>query len=257
MKEVAARIAGQERVGNFLFVRFHCPSLAERLHPGHFVLARLLPTWDPYLRVALFPTHLAPLSWLVYVPHDRGTVRRILEHAPPGTPLAVYGPLGTPFPEVSPQSNVLAVAQEPYVPYLLGLVQRAGATANVVFLVERTGVALPDDLSWLPPTVEFRQVQRQHDALAAHVHRLAAWADYVFVAGPRYWPSYVARVLEEVWPLLQPGRAFAIVPDGISCGLGLCDRCVVEVRRGEARACRKGPVFDIATWFGQARARRA
>ncbi len=250
MRGAAARIAGQERVGDFLFVRVHCPELAERLRPGHFILARLLPTWDPYLRVALFPTRLAPLSWLVYVPPERDTIRRILEHAPPGTPITVYGPYGVPFPDVLPQSHVLAVAQEPYVPYLLGLLHRAGAVADVVFLVERTGDNLPGELSWLPPTVEFRQVAREQDDLAAHVRQLASWADYIFVVGPRHWPVYIRRVLQETWPVLRSERAFAMVPDGITCGLGICDRCVVDVRRGEVRACRKGPVFDMALWFG-------
>lgn len=249
MKGVPARVAGQERVGDFLFVRLHCPPLAERLQPGHFVLARVLPTWDPYLRVVLFPALLAPLSWLALLSPLTGAPRTVLEHAPAGTPLTVYGPFGQPFPAFPPDANLLAVAQEPYVPYLLALVQRAAAGANVVLLVERTARTLPGNLTWLPPAVEFQQVEAEPPALEDRVRDLAGWADYVCVAGPRHWPVFFARLLEQVWLSLRPGRAFAIVPDGITCGLGLCDRCVLDVRGGTTRACRKGPVFDLAEWF--------
>lgn len=256
MRGVAARIAGQERLGAFLFVRFHSPPLAKRLRPGHFILVRLLPTWDPYLRVVLFPTALAPLSWLAYISPLQGTPRRILEHAPAGTPVTVYGPFGRPFPEPPAQSNVLIVTQEPYAPYVLGLVQVAANIANVVFLVERTGAGLPQDLTWLPPAVEFHQ-EEEPTRVEKRARDLAAWADYVYIAGPRHWPAYFARLLEQVWFTVRPGRAFAIVTDGMACGLGVCDSCVIEVRRGLTRACRKGPVFDVAeaavgTIFGAA-----
>ncbi len=251
MRGVTARVAGQEWLGNFLFLRLHSPTLAERLRPGHFILVRLLPTWDPYMRLALFPATLGPLSWLVYVPPTQGVSRRILAYAPPGTPVTVYGPFGQPFPEPAAQGNVLAIAQEPYVPYLLGLVQRAANTANVVFLVERTGAGLPSDLTWLPPAVEFQQTEGNPKHLEARVRDLLSWADYVYVAGPRHWPPYFARVLEQVWLTSPRGRAFAIVPDGIRCGLGLCSSCVLDVRRGTVRACRKGPVFDLGEWFGE------
>ena len=249
MKGVTARVAGQEWLGEFLLVRLHCPSLAERLRPGHFTLVRLLPTWDPYLRVPLFPTILAPLSWLTYVPAERASARRLLEHAPPGTPLLVYGPFGRPFPTPDPHSHVLVMAQEPYVPYLMGLVHQVAATTDTVLLVEHTRAALPTALGWLPPAVEYQPVKRETEALEARVRDLAQWADYVYIAGPRHWPAYFARLLSDVWMGMRPERAFAIVPDDIACGLGLCDRCTLETRRRTVRACRKGPVFDLAEWF--------
>ena len=249
MKGVIARVAGQERLGNLLLVRLHCPSLAECLRPGHFTLVRLLPTWDPYLRVVLFPTALAPLSWLTYVPAQHGSERHILEHAPVGTPVTVYGPLGHPFPEPEVGSHVLLIAQEPYVPYLMGLAQRSAATTDMVFLVEHTSGDLPPNLEWLPPAVEYQPAGTGAFSLERRVRNLATWADYVYVAGPRHWPAYFGRLLGDLWVATRPGRAFAIVTDGIACGLGICDRCTLETRRRTVRACRKGPVFDLAEWF--------
>ncbi len=255
MSRLTAHIAGQETLGTFHLVRLHCPQLAERLHPGHFILARVLPTWDPYLRTALFPARVDRLSCLIYIPPDAGRAASLLLHAPTGTPIHVWGPAGHPFPPPRPQSNVLIIAQEPFVPYVLGLAHTASHVADTVLLVERTGNALPSDLGWLSPSVEFHQVPAEGNALETACHTLIPWADVVFVAGPRHWPRYIAHLLEQTWPLLEPGRAYAILPHGITCGLGLCDRCALDTPRGRLRACRKGPVLDLGEWFATRRRR--
>ncbi len=248
-----AHIAGQEQVGAFHLTRVHCPDLAEVLRPGHFVLVRFASTWDPYLRIPLFPVVIDPLSWLVYHRLEDAQGLSLLHRSPPGTQVMVWGPLGQPFPSVSPGDRVLVLAQEPYVPYVLGLARDLSVQHDVVMLVEHGGGLLPTDLHWLPPAVEFQTVPSSGAHLDDALSALSSWADKVFVAGPAHWPQYIAYRLETLWMTLPRGRAFALVADGIMCGLGLCDRCVLSTRRGPIRTCRKGPVLDLGEWFGTRR----
>ena len=250
-----AHIAGQEHVGAFHLTRVHCPDLAKRLRPGHFVLLRLTPTWDPYLRLLLFPVVVDPMTWLVYHRLEDQRALSMLHRAPPGTPVQVWGPFGTAFPDIEEGQRVLVLAQEPYVPYVFGVIRDLAPRHDVVLVVERTGDLLPDDLHWLPPAVEYQPVNPPQARLEDVLSALAPWGDVVFVAGPAHWPQYIAYRLENIWPSLPRGRAFALVVDGLTCGLGLCDRCVLTTRRGSIRVCRKGPVLDLGEWFALRRGR--
>ncbi len=250
-----AHIAGQERMGSLHLTRVHCPKFAPQLRPGYFVLLRLSSVWDPYLRLPLFPVVIDSMTWLVYHHAVDLPGLPLLHQAPPGTQVQVWGPFGTSFPRVEPNARVLVVAQEIYVPYVLGLARDVAVDHDVVLVVERNVKVLPDDLYWLPPAVEFQPVVPSGGRLEEVLSSLVSWADRVFVAGPSHWPHYIAYQLERLWPSFPPGRAFALVPDGIMCGLGVCHRCAISTPRGPVRVCRKGPVLDLAEWFGPRRSR--
>ena len=255
---LTAHLAGQETFAQTTLVRFHGPALAQRLQPGQFVLARLLPTWDPYLRVPLFPVSIGHASWLAPLPQAHPTGARILAQAPAGTPVATWGPFGSAFPMPDRDANALIVTQTPSLPYVLGLLQRVSDRANTVLVVENVGPALPDTLHWLPEAVEYRVVPPAEAALEAALSTLIPWTDVLYAAGPRHWARFMGRQVENVRPLLEPGWAYALVVDGITCGLGLCDTCLLDTPRGQVRACRQGPVIDLGEWFSsQARGRRA
>lgn len=247
---LTAHLAGQEPFGAFTLVRFHNPTLAQRLRPGHFLLVRLQLGWDPYLRVPFFPATIGHTSWLAPLPQDRPQLARVLAQAPPGTPIGVWGPFGTPFPDPIPQTNVLVVTQEPYLPLVLGLLQRLTSQTNGVLLVERTGNLLPDSLTWLSPAVEFQAVPADGQALESALASLIPWADHLYAAGPRHWPRFLAYQIERLRLVLTPGWAYALVPEGMTCGLGMCDACLVDTPHGWMRTCRRGPVLDLGEWFG-------
>ncbi len=253
MRSFIGHVAGQDTLGTLNLVRFHTPELVPLLQPGHFVLVRLLPTWDPYMRVPLFPVAIGHTTWQTYIPAETSFALDLLARMPAGTPVQLWGPYGTPFPSLQGSHNVLIVAQELYVPYALGLMQRHSREGNVVLLVERTGAALPEDLGWVPPAVEVYTVAAETGALEEKLETLEPWADHLFFVGPRHWPYYFAHWLEEHKMRLEPGVAYALISDGITCGLGLCDTCLLETERGWTRACRKGPVFDLAEWFAHRR----
>ena len=49
---------------------------------------------------------------------------------------------------------------------------------------------------------------------------------------------------------VMPGRRFAqaLVTPPMACGVGACQGCAVEMRRGIRLACTDGPVFDLLEW---------
>ncbi len=249
MSGLVAHVAGQDTLGTLRLVRIHAPELVPHLRSGHFVLARLYPTWDPYLRVPLFPASIGHTTWHTYVPPETSFALDIMAHMPTGTPIRLWGPYGTPVPPPLPGENTVVVAQDAYVPYILGALQEYAREGNVVLLVEEADGVLPQELSWLPPAVEYRHVPGDPDALEGVLESVVTWADRFLFCGPAHWPRYFARWLEARRLTLQPGLAFALVPDGVTCGLGVCDTCVLEVRQGRIRICRKGPVLDLARWF--------
>ncbi|NPA90942.1 MAG: hypothetical protein GXO55_05790 [Chloroflexi bacterium] len=255
MREYVAHVAGQDTLGSLLLVRIHAPDLIPHLRPGHFVLARLYPTWDPYLRVPLFPAHMGHATWHTYVPPETSFALELMSRMPAGTPIRLWGPYGTPFPPPTGEENAVIVTQDVYTPYALGLVQEYSRAGNVVLLVERTGDVLPEDLVWLPPAAEYRTVDAVPGALEDALAPLIPWAQRFFFVGPKHWPHYFARWLDERKIRLERNTAWAMIPDGITCGLGLCDTCVLETEQGNIRVCRKGPVLDLARWYTHPRRR--
>ncbi len=249
MSGFVAHVAGQDILGTLRLVRIHAPDLVRQLRPGHFVLARLYPTWDPYLRVPLFPARIGYTSWYTYVPPNFSFVLDLLSRMPAGTPIHVWGPYGVPFPPPTSGGHAVVITQDVYVPYVLGLIQEYARDGDVVLLVERTGDVLPAELGWLPPAVEYWMGAGYPEGLEERLASLVTWGDRFLFCGPSHWPRYFARWLEKYRFPLRPGTAFALIPDGVTCGLGVCDTCVLEVNSGHIRVCRKGPVLDLAEWF--------
>ncbi len=254
MTFLLARVAGREQMGAFALVRLQGEHLASRARPGQFWLARPWSGWDPYLRVPVFFVR-SPAADTCWIYPARPTHADLWHHLAEGTLCPLWGPVGAGFPEPEAASNVLLVVAETHVPYVLGLIDRVAARANVVAVVAREGHRLPADLSWLPPSVEFLAVSPEPHALVAALSDLLTWADYLFAAGPSTWPALLVQAWERVRTTLPTGRAYILLPDGLLCGLGVCDRCRLDTPRGPLRVCRKGPVLDLARWWAQGRGR--
>jgi len=250
MRAYIGHVAGQDRLGNLRLIRIHTPELVSRLHPGHFVLARLLPTWDPYLRVPLFPALIGHATWHASLPATSSFAMDLLAEMPAGTPIRLWGPYGTPFPSMKEARNVVVVTRQQEMSYILALLQQWSRQGEVVLLAERSDTGgLPDELVWIPPAVEIQWSPAIPQALETRLAPLLSWADVLFFCGPPHWPQYFAHWLQERRLTWSPGYAYALVPESITCGLGLCDDCVLETERGHVRLCRKGPVLDLAEWF--------
>ncbi len=220
-------------------VRF---TLAQPPTPGRFVLADL----GGPLREALFPSALDDESFTALVPPRHPAIRLI-----PGTEVDVLGPLGTGF-EIGNTQRLLLVAEVAYLPPLLPLQHLAPAVALV--LEAPTRAQLPPTRRF-PPAVELHLLTRDgtagtHGALevesdTAPLRRLLRWADGAcFACTPERYPA-LARLVEA--ERFQPAADFAqaLVRAPMPCGVGACDVCRVQTRRGERRACVDGPVFNL------------
>ncbi len=249
-----AQVVGLEQVGTLVFVHVACPPLNAVSRLGQFVLVRPLPRWDPYLRSVMFlVAHPSQETWWLYAQDlAQSTFRELWQHT---AVCSLWGPWGSGFPALSPGGRVLVMTAERYAAYVLGAVHEWARGMDVVFLLLREGGLLPEAPTWLPPSVEFIPVARNGAEFWAAAQRLLAWTDYVFMCGPSSWPSEVARMWEETRSALTPGRVFALLVDGITCGLGVCDTCVWDTPRGTVRLCRRGPVVDLAHWWGAIKGR--
>lgn len=220
-------------------VRF---ALAQPPAPGRFILADL----GGPLRETLFPSAIDKDSFTALVPPRHPAIDLI-----PGTEVDVLGPLGTGF-EVGNAQRLLLVAEAAHLPPLLPLQHLAPAIALV--LEAPTRAQFPPTRRF-PPAVELHLLTQDgtagmHGTLElengdAPLRRLLRWADCAcFSCAPARYPA-LARLVETV--RIQPADDFAqaLVRVPMPCGVGGCEVCRVQTRRGERRACVDGPVFNL------------
>ncbi len=228
-------------------VRFDLP------HPpaaGNFVLADL---GEP-LRVPLFPAEIDGEGFVALLPPGHPATRLL-----PGSPVDLLGPLGSGF-RVGEAARLLLVAEVRALPPLLPLLEAAPAVALVI--EAQTRVQLPPPTRF-PPAVELHLLtadgsagrQGRLDGEGSPLPDLIAWAERLCLAcDPARYPElarYVRSACRAASPA-PPGSGFAqaLVAVPMPCGVGACEICRVETRRGEQRACSDGPVFDLFDFGG-------
>ena len=210
--------------------------------PGRFVLADL----GGPLREPLFPAAIDEDGFTALVPPRHPATNLI-----PGVEVDVLGPLGAGF-DVGNMQRLLLVAEAAHLPPLLPLQHLAPAVALV--LEAPTRAQLPPTRRF-PPAVELHLLTRdgtvgtqgtlEADGDDAPLRRLLRWADGAcFACTPERYPA-LARLVETV--RIQPAADFAqaLVRVSMPCGVGACEVCRIQTRRGERRACIDGPVFNL------------
>lgn len=209
--------------------------------PGQFVLADL----GGPIREPLFPAACQDDGFSVLV-RPGHPVRQFL----PGAELSLLGPLGRGF-RVAGAERLLLIADVDALPPLLPLMHQT--TAVTLLIAARTRAQLPPPHTF-PPHVEVQVLTVDGSAGyrgtltepgKAPLTALIQWAERVCVAcDPAHQASLARRVREA---RLQPRHDFAqvLVRSPMPCGVGACDVCRVETRRGERHACTDGPVFDL------------
>lgn len=256
-------------------LRLICPTIAERIVPGQFVMLRLAGSNDPLLGrpLALYDTVLddkvldgagRPIGIdVVYL--AVGKLTRKLAKLAPGQPLEIWGPLGNGFGP-QPAEHLLMVAggigQTPF-PALaqeaLGLRQygspprraaRAGRVTLCYGVRSREYLAGVDEFERLGVEVKIST----DDGSAGH-HGLVtdllknilnedAASCRVVCCGPERMMAAVAEITRAAG---VPCQVSLETP--MACGIGVCFTCVAKVREPSGgwdyrRTCVEGPVFD-------------
>lgn len=231
-----------------LFLR--APSLSQAM-PGQFVMARCGTGLDPYLRQAV-PIHRVrdegigllvrpenpPLSWLA--------ARR------PGDLVDLVGPCGHGFDAVQPTEALAVIAQgSGWVP-AAALLDRAPCPVQFLVSAPTARQLPPHEL--VPANVEYLGFVGTEDDLhlSEALSNAVAWASRLALAAPPTGSGLPALYRSAISHLrqsptgLRRGRAEAWLWQDLACGLGCCDGCRIETRRGWKRICTDGPVFDLA-----------
>ncbi|MBX3411886.1 MAG: dihydroorotate dehydrogenase electron transfer subunit [Pirellulales bacterium] len=255
-------------------VRFACPTIAQRIVPGQFVMLRLSPGDDPLLGrpLAFYDTIDGADSRpealdVVYLVVGKMTSR--LARCVPGQELEVWGPLGNGFP-VREARHVIMVAggigQTPFVAVgreALGL-RAYGAPARRVPRAERVTFCYgARTAEYFAGVDDFRRqgidVRLSTDDGSAGHHGLVTevLADVlsreqpadcrVLCCGPEKMMEAVAHLTAE-----RGFRCELSLETPMACGLGICFSCVARVRDESGnwdyrRTCVEGPIFDAAT----------
>jgi dihydroorotate dehydrogenase electron transfer subunit len=246
-------------------VRLDCPDLAAAIRPGQFLMLRLPNVNDPLLGrpFALYDTVLdaagVPIAIdVVYLVVGQVTGRMATLRA--GDRLAVWGPLGNGFADLTGLDDVALVAggigQTPFLAYvrdLLGTRGYAGHPARrqvgrvrLYYGVRTADLAAGVDdfraagaevhLASDGGTLGFRGFVTQLLATHPPPQRLVG-------CGPEPMLLALAK-LARTWEV--PCDVSLETP--MACGLGVCFSCVTQVRTSDGwdykRVCVDGPVFD-------------
>jgi NAD(P)H-flavin reductase len=77
------------------------------------------------------------------------------------------------------------------------------------------------------------------------------WADQVCAAGSPALYRSLAQAIAKYRLRVEDDFAQVWILGQTGCGMGVCQCCTVETRRGQALSCREGPVFrlrEVETW---------
>lgn len=253
-------------------VRFICPEIARRIHPGQFLMLRLAQGSDPLLGrpLALYDTVCAESGEpqgvdVVYL--VKGKCTRRLAACVPGQSLDVWGPLGNGFPALPAEHLIMVAGGIGQTPFLalareaLGLRSygdppRRSARVTKVTLCygARTAAFLAGLEDFARVGVEVRVATE--DGTQGHRGLVTDVLRQVLAANDR--PCRVVTCGPE--PMLEVVAGIAAAADTpcqvsletpMACGIGICFTCVAKIREPGGqwdykRTCVEGPVFDAA-----------
>jgi dihydroorotate dehydrogenase electron transfer subunit len=233
-----------------------CESLADA-RPGQFVMIRGDWERDPLLPRAFSLLSVGDGGRAEVLAKTVGRGTALLERALPGARLAVLGPLGTNFPEPTPETTDLLVAGGVGLPPLYMQAQLAAArqlashsevvyggrgSADLVLLPEMKAMGVGLHL-----TTEDGTSGRHGRVTVAleeriEAHRGKSQRLRIMGCGPNAMLWAVARLAKQ-----KEIPCFISLEEQMACGIGVCLGCAIPARSRPFRyVCSNGPVFDAA-----------
>jgi dihydroorotate dehydrogenase electron transfer subunit len=247
-------------------IRLHAPELAAAIRPGQFLMLRLSGTSDPLLGrpFALYDTVLdatgrpAGLD-VVYLVVGKMTAQLALLR--PGDHLAIWGPLGNGFPDVTGLEEVGLVAggigQTPFLAYVRELLGERGYGGKLARRqVQRVSFFYGVRTAELAAGVEdFRQAGAsihlasddgslgQRGFITQLLAMQQPQPQHLIGCGPE---PMLRALLKHAEQRQIPCHLSLETP--MACGVGICFSCVTRMRTPDGwdyrRVCVDGPVFD-------------
>ncbi len=240
--------------GYFVLVLTDCQSLGTA-RPGQFVMIRGHWERDPLLPRAFSLMSAGPDGRAEILAKTVGRATALLERTLPGASISVLGPLGTNFPEPTPEAIDLLVAGGVGLPPLYMQAAEAAnrklahkneiiyggrGAADIVLRPEMTAMGVG-----LHVTTEDGSLGLHGRVTLALEERIAHHRGgplRVMACGPNAMLWAVARIAK------QHGiPCFISLEEQMACGIGVCLGCAIPARSRPFRyVCSNGPVFDAA-----------
>jgi dihydroorotate dehydrogenase electron transfer subunit len=234
-----------EPMPGFRLLLLDCPALAESARPGQFIMVRASEGYDPYLRLPL-PIHRFREGGvaILFRPSQPGYAWLGDRH--PGDTLDLLGPGGVGFALPTTSANVAVICQGTGLAPVIGILDRVLGPAQLVLGVATSAQAYPREL--LPAEIEYTPHVgiAVGDAFWQAVTGACRWANHVYAAGPTAFYRQLLRVWESTHLRPPPDALQVWVDADMACGMGICNSCLLNTRRGPRHACTDGPVHNLS-----------
>ncbi|MCE5258499.1 MAG: hypothetical protein LLG44_05485 [Chloroflexi bacterium] len=237
--EIVSRV--EPLVGSTLLY-LRCPELAAAATPGQFVMLRLSPSADPYLRLPLPIHRLLKDGIVLFI--SNADWSPYLDSFVVGDKLDLLGPGGQ-AQNIAGYQTLALVSQGFGIAPLLSFADRTHARVVLLASVASPGQVYPREL--VPKQVEYRTFvgQASEAAWRAALAELPDWAHRVFAAGGKPLYTQLRSCFEQHIIPLKPGRVYIWSADNLVCGLGACRGCAITTRHGQRLCCQDGPFMDL------------
>ena len=249
-------------------VRFDCPSIAQQITPGQFLMVKLADMDDPLIGrpFALYDTaddengnpRYVDVVYLV-----GGKMTQKFQHFRPGQPLNVWGPLGNGF-TVQPTKHLVMVAggigQTPFLALAKEFLGKRTYGSRSCLSAERVSFCYGARTSeYLADVEKFEEIGvdvriSTDDGSAGHhglvTELLSQLLDdateevHVVCCGPEPMMEAVSKLSIDRGVSCQVS-----LETPMACGIGICFSCVAKIGGPDddwdfKRTCVEGPVFD-------------
>lgn len=228
--------------------------LARAAQPGQYCMLRGCDSLasDPLLRRPFFIAEVnVGRDVCRFVIYKRGRASTWLARQQPGMPLDLLGPLGHGWTLRAEARNLLLIGEDPFLPALLALANRAIENElAVTFLHAVSDAAQAYPPALLSPEIEYQIFARAdtQEKLAAQITEYLAWADTVCCSVSE---SLLMALTGTSARWREKHFAQAIVERSLACIVGTCLGCQLETRHGSRLVCRDGPVFPVRDLVGE------
>jgi dihydroorotate dehydrogenase electron transfer subunit len=253
----AAIIENQQLGGGYFRLSIDGCSALIGSRPGQFVMVRGDWDRDPLLPRAFSLLSVSPTGRASILAKTVGRGTALLEQAPSGTRLSILGPLGTPFPEPSPDYTDLLVGGGVGIPPLYLQAELASARAlgpsvdviyggrrgqDLVLLDEMRRFGVNLFLATEDGSVGRRGLVTAELSSRLGFHRETGRNTRIMACGPNAMLWAVADIARQ-----HGVPCFVSVEENMACGIGVCLGCAVPAHSRPFRyVCKDGPVFDAA-----------
>ena len=262
--ETKGTTVSNRRIRSLYFkLEIHCPTIAEQIKPGQFIMLRVTRNTSPLLKrpfsvyrsyaVRHPETRRRGNVVILYKNVGKGTER--MTELKSGENVELIGPLGNGFrlPPLPSSANMILIGGGVGIVSLYSLAEASSPGNLFVFVGGRT----KEDILCVPDFKKFTRhvfVATEDGSLGFKGNVIDLFrseralfkekdSSYVYACGP----MAMLKGLSEA-AASEPFTCQASLEARMACGFGACYGCVVKTKDPQTpyhRVCKEGPVFDL------------